>query len=144
MVGRGEKIHARDGRGHMTKQQPKPNKHGVLLPWEEVPVFPCRRELCAIIKLAEWEDQWYWGVDIQIGSTQVGANGGGYAPALGRGKSRPTRQGALDAATSEILAHFQSERDSHRKGLLSYEGKIPALIDEGIKLIGDSRQLSLF
>ena len=73
------------------------NEYGVFESTEQVVLVNKGRLSVAIIRLAEHEGRWHWGLDVQYGGLRGGAGGYGWAPSVD-GFSEPTKAAAIKAA----------------------------------------------
>lgn len=79
----------------------KVNEHGVIEISEQVILINKGQQSVAIIRLAEHEGQWHWGIDMQYGGSRNGGGGYSFAPAVDR-RSEPTKAAAIKAAKEFI------------------------------------------
>ncbi len=79
----------------------KVNEHGVIEISEQVVLINKGRRSVAIIRIAEHEGRWHWGIDVQYGGSREGGGGYGWSPMVDR-YFESTKAAAIKAAKEFI------------------------------------------
>ncbi|BCO09240.1 hypothetical protein GF1_16160 [Desulfolithobacter dissulfuricans] len=116
------------------------NEHGVLTGGRKIVLARGKRFL-VVATLCEFHGQWYFGVNVKVGRTEVDSFGFGFLPAPKRDKPYPTFDEALNAAR---LYAERVIRDRTRRKHTPINPPVKAAARKALEALYRERQLKLF
>lgn len=116
------------------------NENGVLIGGRKI-VLAQGKRFRVVATLCEFQRQWYFGINVTVGRTEVDSFGFGFLPAPKRDKPYPTFDAALSAAR---MYAERVIRDRTRRKHTPVNPPVEAAAREALEALFQGRQLKLF